>query len=115
VQVLSATGCGPVSPRSVQDLATGEILSICRVDGPDDCRFDTAKLAEAAQRFGKEEARGGLCAELARAAEREHPTLTAGRRGLVHNWHSFTGGVGTLLDAPLGALGLVEGCRPRSW
>jgi molybdate transport system ATP-binding protein len=114
-------GCGPGALRSVRDLATGETLSICRVDGAEGCRFDPEKLQEASQRvqaasegcadivfvsrFGKEEARGGgLCGELARAAGAGRPVLTAVRRGLVPNWLSFSGGIGTMLEARLWVL-----------
>jgi hypothetical protein len=116
-----ATGCGPLAPRCVRDVATGEIHPVCRVDGAGECHFDTAKLREAAarirsaseggadilffSRFGKEEGRGGgLCKELAQAVDQERPALTAVRRGLVHNWLAFTGGIGTLLHARLWVL-----------
>jgi molybdate transport system ATP-binding protein len=115
------SGCGPEALRSVRDLATGEILPVCRVDGAEGCRFDVEKLQEASRRvraasegcadivflsrFGKEEARGGgLCGELARAAGAQRPVLTAVRRRLVHNWLSFSGGIGTLLEARLWVL-----------
>jgi molybdate transport system ATP-binding protein len=117
----SAGGCGPAAPRCLQDLATRELMPICRVDATEGCRFDATKLGEAAarirkaseedadilfvSRFGKEEARGrGFCAELARAAGRDRPVLTAVRRGLVDNWLLFNGGIGTLLEARLWVL-----------
>jgi hypothetical protein len=114
-------GCGPASPRCVRDLATGEILPICRADAEGACRFDAEKLMDASgriraasegiadvvlvSRFGKEEARGaGLCVELAYAAQRERPVLTAVRQGFVDNWLAFCGGIGTLLEARLWVL-----------
>lgn len=116
-------GCGPDAPMLLQDVATGEIISICQRLGPgaQSCRLDPRGLAEAAMRirraaedsvdllfvskFGKQEASGqGFRNELALSALSGSPVLTGVRRGLVDNWLSFTGGLGTLLNARLWVL-----------
>lgn len=115
--------CGPRAPMRVQDIATGEIISLCQDLGPDSssCRLSLAGLAEAAarlrlaaerrselvfvSRFGKQEAAGrGFRDEFAYAVGAGRTILTAVQRGLVHNWMDFTGGVGTLLDHRLWVL-----------
>lgn len=116
-------GCGPDAPMRVRDMATGDIIPLCQAFGPgaNSCRLDPAGLTEAAvrlrraaerqsellfvSRFGKQEAAGqGLRDEFAYAATAGRTMLTAVRRGLVHNWMEFTGGVGTLLDHRLWVL-----------
>lgn len=116
-------GCGPGAPMRLQDIATGDIIPLCQDLGPGSnaCRLDPAGLAEASarlrkaaaresellfvSRFGKQEAAGqGFRDEFAFAVEAGRTTLTAVRRGLVHNWLDFTGGVGTLLDHRLWVL-----------
>lgn len=116
-------GCGPGAPMRLQDVATGDIIPICQDlgSGAKSCRLDPAGLAEAAHRiraaaeretdllfvskFGKQEVNGqGFRAELAYAATEGRTVVTAVKRGLVHNWLDFTGGVGTLLDHRLWVL-----------
>jgi hypothetical protein len=107
----------------IRDVATGEVLSMCRTfgSGDSDCAFDPSKLREVAgrirsacessadlvfvSRFGKEEARGGgFRGELLNAASEGCTVLTALRRGNVDNWLCMNGGVGTLLDSRLWVL-----------
>ncbi len=50
-------------------------------------------------KFGKQEAKGGgFRAEIAFAVGEGRMALTAVKRGLVHNWLAFTGGLGATLD-----------------
>lgn len=116
-------GCGPGAPMRLQIVETGNIIPICQDLGPGSksCRLDLAGIAEAAARlrasasrpsdllfvskFGKQEAHGaGFRDELAFAAGAGRTILTAVKRGQVHNWLDFTGGVGTLLEARLSVL-----------
>lgn len=116
-------GCGPGAPMRLQDVATGDVIPICQDlgSGAKSCRLDPAGLADAAYRiraaaeretdllfvskFGKQEVNGqGFRAELAYAATEGRTVVTAVKRGLVHNWLDFTGGVGTLLDHRLWVL-----------
>lgn len=120
-------GCGPSAPMRLQDVATGEIISICQDLGTPQggriraCALDPAGLAEGAVRimtavdrgaelvfaskFGKQEAAGkGMRDAMTLAALTGRPMLTSVRRGLVHNFLEFTGGLGTLLDSRLWVL-----------
>ncbi len=116
-------GCGPGAPMCLLDVATGQILPMCRDLGQQGqtCRLDLERFDAAASglvtacegdadlifvsRFGKMEAHGrGFREGMARAVERGRPMLTAVRRGLVHSWFAFTGEVGTVLDARLWVL-----------
>jgi molybdate transport system ATP-binding protein len=112
--------CGPRAPMCIRDVATGEVLPICRTVGTaeTDCAFDPSKLRSAAERirtaaetgadlvfvsrFGKEEARGGgFRKEMLLAASEGRTVLAAARRGHVGNWLDMNDGIGTLLDARL--------------
>jgi molybdate transport system ATP-binding protein len=123
IQVRDESGCGPNAPARVRDVATGELLSLCKtVGGPSpNCRLDDALFDRAAShiragceagadlvvvsRFGRLEADGrGFREEMGLAMRASRPLLTAVRRGLVHRWFDFTGGIGTVLDARLWVL-----------
>lgn len=118
-----AAGCGPAAPMRLQDVSTGEVIPICQAlgSGAASCRLDTRGLADAAARlrkaasmpsqlllvskFGKQEASGrGFRDEIGYAVGEGRTVLTAVKRGLVHNWLDFTGGMGTLLDHRLWVL-----------
>lgn len=121
IQLTEERGCGPGAPMRLMDVATGEILPICRTLGAQSCRVDGERFTGAAariraacdgeaelvfvSRFGAVEAHGyGFRGEMELVIRRERPLLTAVRRGFVHNWFELTGGVGTLLDARLWVL-----------
>ena len=117
----SEPGCGPRALMKLMDLATGERIALCRETGQNHCALDPAGLEQAAKRvlaagqddtelvflsrFGRQEAAGrGYTDALGQAVRSGRPVLTAVRRGLVDNWLSAAGGVGTLLEARLWVL-----------
>lgn len=123
VQMPPDDQCGPGSPMRLRDVRTGDVIPICQDLGPQahSCRLDPAGLAEASIRlrraivqpselmfvskFGKQEVNGqGFRTEFATAILEGKTIITAVKRGLVHNWLDFTGGVGTLLDHRLWVL-----------
>ena len=116
-------GCGPGAPMRLRVVETGEVIPICQDLGPGaaSCKLDPSGLAKAAShlrraaerstdllfvsKFGKQEVIGrGFRDEFAFAISEGRTVLTAVKRGLVHNWLDFTGGVGTLLDHRLWVL-----------
>lgn len=120
IQVPHEDGCGPRALSRVRDVATGELLPICRTVGGS-CRPDRARFERAASpiregfrtgadlivvsRFGRLEADGrGFGGEVRQSIATGQPLITAVRRGHVHRWFDFTGGVGTVLDAHLWVL-----------
>ena len=117
----SEPGCGPKSLMKLTDLATGELIALCRTISVQQCALDPAGLELAAERvrtagqddaelvflsrFGRQETAGrGYTDALGQAVRSGRPVLTAVRRGLVDNWLSAAGGVGTLLEARLWVL-----------
>lgn len=116
-------GCGPGAPMRLRDVRSGAVLPICQDLGPGavSCKLDPGALAAASMRlhasvevpsdllfiskFSKQEAAGrGFREEFAHAVIQGRTIITSVKRGMIHNWLDFTGGVGTLLDCRLWVL-----------
>lgn len=119
IQSSGGAGCGPTAPLRLRDVASWQELPLCHAVAGS-CRMDELGLARAgwriqtsnadselvfASRFGRlEENRRGLFDAMNYVARSGVPLLTAVRRGRVHRWFEYTGGVGTVLDAHLWVL-----------